>query len=196
MKEIFDPEKRKEKQEEKALTTTRGELENFLTEMETMDAVKTLASQAKGDTEKNKLIEKELISENLANALAQNPVIYARLSIIIDEILKGTRTFEICTRYSSEWNLAYTTIQQMYIPKAKKLLKMEIADKEEEMYEDIISKYNNLYKIAMKNRDYKEAKFIMDSISRYTSIINRDGQTKVAPITTVRLIAAREEPNE
>ena len=76
---------------------------------------------------------------------------------------------------------------------ARKFLENEILTKETEIRDDLLAKYNYLYRSAMQKNDLRSAKSILDSIAKLTQTIKTDITSNGQQIETIRLVEIRKE---
>lgn len=110
-----------------------------------------------------------------------------RVKMVALDLMHGLRPSQIGRKYADEWQLSDATIRQHYVDSARKLLASEILSEENDIRIDLLAKYQYLFQLNMTNRDYKEARAVLDSITKLTQTITST-VTVLGNIQTIQLI--------
>ena len=121
----------------------------------------------------------------------ENKLIKAnRINRIIDLLVRGTRRRDIVLLLSTEWGCSDIWVDK-YIYKAKQVIKEQF---DLESIEDMNAKYDFLYQEALKRKDLKEARAVMDSKQKLKGVVSKiDITTGGKPITTIKLVEVIKE---
>lgn len=91
-----------------------------------------------------------------------------RVKIVAMELLRGVSPHDIAERYHEEWGLAFNVVRLHYTIDARKFLAENLVTEEHDIRNDLLAKYYYLYSLAIKEKDFKEAHSLLNSISKLT----------------------------
>lgn len=113
-----------------------------------------------------------------------------RINRVIDLLVRGTRRRDIVFLLSTEWSCSEIWVDK-YIHKAKQVIKEQF---DLESIENMNAKYDYLYQEALKRKDFKEARSVMDSKQKLKGVVSKiDITTGGQPITTIKLVEVIKE---
>lgn len=119
-----------------------------------------------------------------------------RRRLIAQQLIYGYSPAQIKFRYATEWNLTHHTLAH-YITDARKIIAQEIQTDAEEIKIELVAKYNMLFLKAMEGENYKEARAVLDSLTKLTQSIKHDVQTNATgPIQTINLVEMIRDLND
>jgi uncharacterized membrane protein YgaE (UPF0421/DUF939 family) len=107
-----------------------------------------------------------------------------RILTVAKELMTGLSPMQIAQKYRDSWGMSIHTIRTLYCREARLYIKEELLTDEQDIREDLLAKYNELFALNMKNRDYREARQILDSVSKLTQQL----QTQVNVLGNIQTI--------
>lgn len=110
-----------------------------------------------------------------------------RLLHVARDLMVGLSPITIAKKYADEWNVSTSTIRVYYVKEARKIIREELLTDETDIREDLLAKYSHLYMLNMKNGDFKEARQILDSVSKLTQTLVSN-VTVMGNIQTINLV--------
>lgn len=131
-----------------------------------------------------KLVKMEELSYS-GNPLS--PHIKARIRLVMEELVCGLSPHNIWMKWGRDWDISLSTIHQ-YSVIARKLIATELLQKDSDIRNDLLAKYNHLYKKSYEAGKLQQCKEILDSITRLTQRVQLDITSGGEPIQTIRLI--------
>lgn len=116
-----------------------------------------------------------------------------RINRIIDLMVKGSKRQDIVLLLSTEWNCSKIWVDK-YIKKAKEVLREQL---DNETIDNMNAKYDFLYQEALKNKNYKEARAVMDSKQKLLGIVSKlDITSGGEPINLKQLFTFENDKNK
>lgn len=137
---------------------------------------------------------KEIISTpaELTTWASHTPEVRERIQMVAQELLGGARQSQICQMFCEEWDLSPSTVINIYIKAARELIKHEFPVDSEELREELLAKYRHLYWVNMQSGDLKEARAVLDSVTKLTQGINTQINV-LGQIQTINLVEVKNE---
>jgi len=133
----------------------------------------------------------ELIHTLQTTPIKTHEYIGERIRIVALDLMNGYSPYQIWKRYP-EWEISYTHIRQSYVLEARKFIAENVLTEEIDIRVDLLAKYNYLFQLNMLNRDYKEARSVLDSITKLTQTITST-VTVLGNIQTINLVEVLKE---
>jgi len=87
---------------------------------------------------------------------ASKPTISKRIQEVYSSLIDGQSRLDIVQKGSKKWKISERQVDK-YIKKAKSLIQKEVIKNLEYDYAKAIRRYEDLYKIGIKDKDYKLA---------------------------------------
>lgn len=131
------------------------------------------------------------LDENGKEISPRKEVKTERIRIICMDLLNGLSLGQIYDKYKDEWAVGYHSIKT-YCNIARKLIREQIPSTENEIKEELISKYMYLYQRNMENGDLQEARRVLDSMTKLTQSLKFDFTTKGSSINTIEIVEVRD----
>jgi hypothetical protein len=146
--------------------------------------------------EELKTVSTETIKIEDGGGLARHTeYVQERIITFAKELLSGLSPMQIARKYNDEWKMSIHTIRTLYCREARQYIREELLTDENDIREDLLAKYNELFALNMKNRDYREARQILDSVSRLTQQLNAQINV-LGNIQTINLVEVIREADE
>lgn len=131
---------------------------------------------------------KQEIFEAIENAeIAKHEWHAERIRTVALELMNGLSPNQIWQKYGEQWNVGYDMIRQSYVKDARRFLADNILTEENDIRVDLLAKYNYLFQLNMLNKDFKEARAVLDSVTKLTQTITST-VTVLGNINTVQLV--------
>lgn len=111
----------------------------------------------------------------------------ARARILAHYLVMGYTPYQICTKWSLEWDVSQKTVYG-YIARARKLIAKEVTVDPDSVKLEVLAKYQMLFRRAMEGEDYREARAILDSIVKATQSVKHDITSTSKEIKTISLV--------
>jgi hypothetical protein len=113
-----------------------------------------------------------------------------RLEQVHNALMQGRSRVSICNEFSEKWGVSFHSIDR-YINAVKKHYKIDLSN----IQDDLLQHYRDLLQRAIRDRDYKLEKSILDSIAKMTVVTQRTDVTSAGqPITiSIKLTDDEEE---
>jgi hypothetical protein len=115
------------------------------------------------------------------------PHLKARIRTVMEELVCGYSTLNIWDKYAKEWNVCKSTVYH-YAATARKIINSELLTKDSDIRNDLLAKYNHLYKKQYEQGKYRDCKDILDSITKLTQHVKMDITSNGEPINVIRLV--------
>jgi len=153
---------------------------------------------------KDKLIHDD-IKKNIGNLplptriegirLSKSEMKANRVRICAQEILYGASPYMITTKYTTEWALAEATILG-YITEANHMIRDSVESNPEMVKLDIMAKYGELFRLNMNNGNLKDAKSVLDSITKLTQAMLVNVSIEDNRVETIRLVEVLKDKDQ
>ena len=131
---------------------------------------------------------KQEIFEAIENAeIAKHEWHAERIRTVALELMNGLSPNQIWQKYGEQWNVGYDMIRQSYVKDARRFLADNILTEENDIRVDLLAKYNYLFQLNMLNKDFKEARAVLDSVTKLTQTITST-VTVLGNIQTIQLV--------
>jgi hypothetical protein len=129
----------------------------------------------------------ELIEAIEAADLPQSEFIAERIRTVALDLINGYSPHQIWERHNEKWDVSYSHVRQMYVKEARQFLADNILTEETDIRIDLLAKYQYLFQLNLVNKDFKEARAVLDSITRLTQTITST-VTVLGNIQTINLV--------
>lgn len=162
------------------------------------DNIKKLLDESSTENQASKNLERveDKIKDLSISTETHSDWYIERVKLVALDLMSGLRPSQIGRKYADQWQLSDATIRQHYVDSARKLLAEELFTEENDIRIDLLAKYNYLFQINMSNRDYKEARAVLDSITKLTQTITST-LTVLGNLQTIQLVEViRDEMKE
>ncbi len=146
--------------------------------------------------EEHKIANTEIIKIEDGGVMARHTeYMQERILTVAKELMTGLSPMQIAQKYRDSWGMSVNTIRTLYCREARLYIKEELLTDEQDIREDLLAKYNELFALNMKNRDYREARQILDSVSKLTQQLNTQINV-LGNIQTINLVEIIREEDE
>lgn len=112
----------------------------------------------------------------------------ARIQLVAEELIQGHSALSIAKRHAKEWEVDPYTVRSSYVKFARRLLAENILKNPDEIKDDLMVKYHDLYQIAYESNNYRECRQILNAISNCIFGSKLDITSNGQTISNIKLI--------
>lgn len=115
-----------------------------------------------------------------------------RMKTIGLALVNGKTPGQIYDAYKDEWGYSYDSFRQNILKDARAMLASEMITDDKELKIDLTAKYHHLFALNMERDDLREARAVLDSMTRLISSLETNIQV-IGNIQTIQLVEVKEQ---